>query len=383
MIILNRQGLLKTRWFGMSNNEGLRMLRCTGKNQQKQNISNPSGCMLARIIFLSIVHIWAINSAFGETHSRVRLGGFSPDGNRLSIKYCTVESVCKFGYIDLEKRLFVELLPSEKDQAWSPGGFSPDGLSIAVAVIRQSENGRYSQIGVVSINTSHLTELTSGAVYKTAPTFSHDGKKIIFAQANRERKSGATRFVDWDIYEISADGRNERRLTAYDFYQISPPAYLPGDQQFIFSGDSPRTYKSASGDEGRHAYKNDYQDNGIFLLSLDQSLLQLKPYLSNGIFSDAPGISADGTKILYRARTDKMDGVKTRFIYDLFLFDGKIHRRMTRMGGQVSEAVLSPKGNQAAFVAENYDLPKKFQIYLLDISIGQINKLDFTVKNPK
>lgn len=382
MSFLNRRDLFKPRWVGMSNNEGLRMLR-TGKNSKRQNVSIPFGCVLVRIIFIAIVHIWTINAAFGETYSRVRLGGFSPDGNRLSIKYCTVEPVCKFGYVDLEKRLFVELLPSKKDQEWSPGGFSADGLSIAVAVLRQSENGRFSQIGVVSINTSHLTELTNGAVYKTAPTFSHDGKKIIFAQANRERKSGATRFTDWDIYEISSDGRNERRLTAYDFYQISPPAYLPGDQQFIFSGDSPRTYKSASGDEGRHAYKNEYQDNGIFLLPLEQSLQQLKPCFSSGIFSDAPSISADGTKILYRARTDKIDGVKTRFIYDLFLFDGKIHRRMTRMGGQVSEAVLSPKGDQAAFVAENYDLPRKFEIYQLDISTHHINKLNFTVKNPK
>jgi Tol biopolymer transport system component len=53
------------------------------------------------------------------------------------------------------------------------------------------------------------------------------------------------------------------------------------------------------------------------------------------------------------------------------------------MGGQVSEAVLSPKGDQAAFVAEHYDRPRKFEIYLLDISGGRTDKLDFTVKNPK
>lgn len=336
----------------------------------------------ARIVFLVLAHIWTINAAFGETYSRVRLGGFSPDGSKLSMKYCTAESVCKFGYVDLQKRLFVELLPSEEDQVWSPGGFSPDGLSIAVAVLRQSENGRFSQIGIVPINTSHLTQLTNGEVYKTAPAFSHDGKKIIFAQANRERKSGATRFADWDIYEILADGRNERRLTAYNFYQTSPPAYLPGDEQFIFSGDSPRTYKSTSG-EGHLAYKKEHQDNGIFLLPLDQALLQLKPYFSNGEFSDYPNISVDGSRILYRARTDKADGIKTKFIYDLFLYDGKIHRRMTRMGGQVSESVLSPKGDLAAFVAENYDQPRKFTIYLLDIASGQTDKLNFTVKNPK
>jgi hypothetical protein len=333
------------------------------------------------VVCLFVTSIGIIKPAFGETYSLVQLGGFSPDGNKLSMKFCTASPVCKFGYVDIKKRIFVELLPNDKDQEWSPGGFSPDGLSMAVAVRRKSEQGRFSQIGIVPLNTSRLTQLTSGEVYKTAPSFSHDGKKIIFAQANRERTSGATRFADWDIYEIAVDGREERRLTSFNFYQSSPPAYLPGDEKFIFSGDSPRTFKSATGVEGRNAYKKEYQDNGIFLLPLDQTLQQLKPYFSNDVFSSAPSISGDGTKILYEARTDKIDGVKSKFIYDLFLFDGKTHRRMTRMGGQVSEAVLSRKGDQAAFVAENYDRPRKFEIYLLDMASGQTDKLDSKVRN--
>jgi Tol biopolymer transport system component len=332
---------------------------------------------------LVVISIGIIEPAFGVTYSLVRLGGFSPEGSKLSMKFCTAGRVCKFGYLDFKKKIFVELLPNDKDQEWSPGGFSPDGLSMAVAVRRKSEQGRFSQIGIVPLNKPRLTLLTSGEVYKTAPNFSHDGKKIIFAQANLIRTSGATRFADWDIYEISAIGRDERRLTTLSFFQISPPAYLPGDDKFIFSGDSPRTYKSATGEMGGSSYKREYKDNSIFTLPLNQAVQQLKPYLFNDDFSSAPSISGDGTKILYEARTDKDDAAKSQFIYDLFLFDGKTHRRMTWMGGQVSEAVLSPKGDQAAFVAENYEQPRKFKIYLLDIASGRVAKLDSLVKNLK
>jgi len=320
--------------------------------------------------------------ASGEIYPQIHIGAFSPDGSKLSMRYCNKESVCRVGFVDLKRDRFEAILPIDKDQIWNPGGFSPDGQKMVVAVRRRSEKGMFSQIGIVSMNNLRFTQLTNGNGYKTAPNFSRDGKKIIFVQANRERSSGATRLVDWDVYEISVNGSGEQRLTDYNFYQISPPEYLPGDRQFIFSGSSPRAYKALPGEEGdRHTYKAKYRDNCIFVLPVDQSLQQLRPVFSNGEFSDYPSISADGSTILYRARSDKEDGIKTKFTYDLFLFAGKTHRRMTRMEGQVSESVLSPKGDQAAFVSEKYDKPRQFEIYILNIRSGQVKKLNPKTEN--
>lgn len=339
------------------------------------NLSN----LIGLIFYLTLASFWNASAAADASYSQVSLGAFSTDGSKLSIKFCKDASACKFGYVDLQHRRFVELFPSDKDQDWSPGGFSPNGQSMAISVRRHSEKGKFSQLGILSLSSSSLTQLTNGEFYKSSPSFSHDGKKLIFSQANRERTSGATRFSDWDVYEISVDGRDERRLTAYQFYQTSRPEYLPKDKQFIFSGDSPMVYQSLVGMDARNSYQNKHQDNRIFVLPLGQSFQNLEPYFSRGEFSSSPSISADGSKILYKARTDKEDGVKTKFIYDLFLFDGTSHRRMTRIGGQVSESVLSPKGDQAAFVAIQYDQMQKNRIYLLDIERGQVDSLDFTV----
>ena len=93
--------------------------------------------------------------------------------------------------------------------------------------------------------------------------------------------------------------------------------------------------------------------------------------------SDLPLISIDGAKIVYATRTDKLDGIKTRFTYDLFLLDeGRKHRRLTRLNGLINDAVLSADGSTAALIVQPHGRLEILEPLLLDVHSGRIDSLD-------
>jgi len=333
---------------------------------------------LTPLVLLCLLSILGrVDCAYGETYRNIKFGGFSPDGSKISLSYCTAQQSCRFGYYDNAKREFIELSGPEKDQVLGPGGFSPDGTGIAVSIRRGTDGGRFSQIGILQLGNKRLTHLTDSKSYKSAPSFSHDGKRIIFSQSNREREAGATRFTDWDIYDLSIEGKTEHRLTAHRFYQVSPPSYLPDDHRFIFSGDSPREYVSISGKKGYNAYSEQHGDNRIFIVSPGAND-RLAPIFTNGVSSDFPRISADGSKVFYVARTNSAEGLKTKFTHDLFLFDGKSHKRLTRVDGQVVDFSVSFDGNQVAFAVYEHKTGNVRGPNILDIRNDRIEMLDFS-----
>lgn len=318
-----------------------------------------------RIIVYSIFPIFlgVSTSAIGEEYKSIRLGGFSPDGNRLLLTYCTDKPVCKFGYYDFRKQKFVSIEPKDVNQVWSPGGFSPDGSRVAIAIRKKSENERLSQVGILDVNTLLVSEITNSQGYKSGLSFSHDGKKIIFSQSIRERRAGKTRYSDWDIYEVDVGGGLERKLTEFGFFSVTPPYYLPGDNSFVFSGDVPYGAVSDSVLIRRDEYRMRYKENQIFLLSFGIKN-RLGPMFVNGDYSSFPTVSADGKRVVYSARTDKLDAVKTRFTYDLFLFDGKSHSRLSRLDSLIGDIVLSFDGGIVAFVEQPH---KDFGVRLLKV----------------
>lgn len=310
-------------------------------------------------------------------YSSLVLGGFSPDGKVVSLSYCTTESRCAKGLYDLERNTFSPIIPLDPDYDYSPGQFSPDGQQLAVSVRRKSDGGRQAQIGIVSIATGHLEELTNGEGHRAYPSFSHDGRQLIFSQANKERESGATRFSDWDVYALDIATGAEQRLTAFRFYLIFPPAYLPDDTHYIFSGVGPKDYYSPLGVKGNSAYKARYGEHRIFIRSSDVAA-PLEPVFRTGELSTFPLISGDGTKIVYYARTDRIDGPKFGggYTYDFYLFDGVTHRRLTKQDDLIADAVMSPDGARVVYSAQPRKQLQLRALRILDVNTGTVSELD-------
>ena len=300
---------------------------------------------------------------------RVRLNGFSPDNQFLSFDYHQ-RPIFFAGLLDLHSGEVTKIVSPDFDEIWASGCFSPSGKYIVFTVKRKSEDFRWGQLGVYNISTKTLEVLTDSESLKDFPSFSPDEKRLIYAQANKERTSGKTRFSKWDIYELNVLTGQERRLTEYEFFMIGRPFFLPDGKRFIFSGEAPNHFRDkVSMIDAYKAYEKEYQGNTIFIF--DSENTELRPAFINGPLTDGPKISRDGKRILYHARSDDIDraaGEKVGgYTYDAFIFEDGHHRRLTKLKYSLRDFTMAPDGSLAAYTTE----PKEngeILLWLLDIN---------------
>jgi Tol biopolymer transport system component len=188
------------------------------------------------------------------------------------------------------------------------------------------------------------------------PSFSPDGKRVIFVRSGVKRQK-PKHFLDpllpsrWDIYEIEIETGKERRLTKYEFFQISRPFYLPDGKRFIFSAEmriNAPDSESGINRKARDRYEDKYDFNAIFIM--DGVNNELKPILKNGRHSDEPQIAREGA-VVFRSEVNDMDGLSRLggIYYDLFVFSkGKTKRLVNeRLSGL--RFTVSPDGNHVVF----------------------------------
>lgn len=246
--------------------------------------------------------------------------------------------------------------------------YSWDGKKIAYANI---ELKRYaSNICVMDADGSNHQQLTHDynddakstdtptgkvqrVIYNNYPSFSRDGKRIIFARASMKRqriRGYGEMYTAWDIFEIDLETKAIKQLTNYKFYEISRPFYLSDDKRFIFSGTSPAMpgLSAVKEMDFREDYKRRYQDNTIYIM--DGKNNELKPAFTYGRWTSQPSVAKDGS-ILFLAMTNDMDGLPLKPVnYDLFLKKGGVITRVTRQtGGRVKNASISFDGKRILF----------------------------------
>lgn len=290
-----------------------------------------------------------------EAKEQFAVMGFSPDSKKLYLEFVDTSHHLRIGWMDLATKQVSLFAPQNtQDELASPSS-SADGREMAIVIKSAASNYEKSQIGVLDLKSNIYRAITKSDSYKQFPSFSQDGKKIIYAQPDHKRESGKTRFAGWDIYETDVITGVERRLTDFHFSQIDPPHYyLEGGKQFVFSGDAPR-YSNSQHSHGAHAeadedykdvqrvrdtYKQQYQDNIIFMMS--DSEKTLKPLFLNGKYSSAPFVTRNGT-IFFVSRTNEMDGIKCcSYNFDIFVYEGGAIKRLTNLKTYLSGLVASP-----------------------------------------
>ena len=246
--------------------------------------------------------------------------------------------------------------------------YSWDGKKIAYAnVVRERD---VSNICVMDADGSNHQQLTHDynddaktadtptgkvkrIIFNAKPSFSRDGKRIIFARASmkRERIRGyGEMHTAWDIFEIDLETKAIKQLTNYKFYEISRPFYLSDDKRFVFSGTDPAMPNLSAVKEMdfRENYKKQYQDNTIFIV--DGKNNELKPAFTYGRSTSQPSVTKDDA-ILFLAVTNEMDGLPPKPVnYDLFLKKGNTITRVTRQqDGRVTDPSISFDGKRVLF----------------------------------
>jgi len=204
--------------------------------------------------------------------------------------------------------------------------------------------------------------------YNEKPSFSPDGKRIIFVRSAVKRRftpSNRARYPScWDVYEIEFNTGKERKLTNYGFLYLSPPYYLADGKRFIFSADlwasSRAKAESFITRKVSDAYEDKYNLNYIFIM--DGINNELRPAFENGRQSDEPRVGGDDiiifqSKLDYRDRTlwsGRTPDAGFTPLYATFVYKfGKIHRLVDK---PTRYATLSQDGSRVLYAIQGFSI---------------------------
>lgn len=210
---------------------------------------------------------------------------------------------------------------------------SKDGLLAFV-----TKSGETDALHVYNINEDKLQETFrfKNLVVLSSPSWSPDGKKIVFASID---KSGNN-----DLYILELGNRSLTRLTN-DFYDDRDPAWSPDGKVIAFSSD-----RTPYGKSGKH---------NLFLYHLADASIE---YLTIGNENyNSSSWSPDGKKILF---TSDIDGAQNVWVMDVQQDTSlpDIRRAMKKLTS-FSTAAFDPswgEGNELIFTAfENFSFQIK------------------------
>lgn len=191
--------------------------------------------------------------------------------------------------------------------------FSPDGKQIVFASLRDGN----AEIYLMNVDGSDVRRLTNHPAWENHPAFSPDGTTIAFP-GDREGEN-------FDVYLMNVDGSNVRRLTDWPSTEsVGPGSWSPDGTKIAFVSDR----------EG---------NDDIFVISAEV----FRPEL---IVADSeanlafPAVSPDGKQIVYQAETEKKTG-------EIRIVDTETKRgRVLRETANPDLApVFSPNGEWIAF----------------------------------
>jgi hypothetical protein len=196
--------------------------------------------------------------------------GFSPDGNQVAV-FARKERGRVLLLLDAIHGGIAKEYPIPVDQAMSPA-FSPDGATVAFHAF---EGGR-ADIYLLDLASGKVTNFTDDAAYDAGPTFSPDGKFIVYSSQSSE---------DTKLFEASvADPKQRRQIT-----------YGPGDDEGpAFSKDGKRLFFASDRDGGVF---------DIFDLNLETHALSRLTKVIGSALNPVPVTTRDGERVIYQAYT--------------------------------------------------------------------------------
>lgn len=325
---------------------------------------------IASVMFLSVAVV--LLSTEGCTKMKkgdyIKNISFSPDGKKLIFDRKKDTKTYLIHVYDLETGDLVAYKPSNEKLVWHMPRYSFNGQRIVFTLNKPAEKPddfKRVQLAVMDVDGRNFQTITNSEGFKIYPSFSHSGKKVIFARADQMRKEGKTPAAGYDVYEVDITTQKEKRLTHFRFFEMSPPYYFPDDKAFIFAAEAPFAFPGVPNDYGTLKRMSDelkakYKWNKIYVMRGNE--VSLKPYFEFSDYSARPRLSGDGARLIFLSHGDP----KTRgggWQFYLYSQDGK-HRRLTSIGKdtQWAESIwsadVSYKGDLLAVVLKKDEVCK-------------------------
>ena len=130
---------------------------------------------------------------------------------------------------DRQKNQDAAIPPAAGFAGYRSPTFSPDGKQVVYSF---AEKGRQSLFSV-DIQAQNRRRLTDHVGIDNWPMFSPDGRQILF---------GSTRDGNFEIYTMDADGENIKQLTHSPFQDLRP-RYSPDGRQIVFTSNRDGNYE--------------------------------------------------------------------------------------------------------------------------------------------
>ena len=215
-------------------------------------------------------------------------------------------------------------------------------------------DGNY-EIYVMDTDGGNLRRLTNHPDIDSLPSWSPDGKRIVFTSKRDGHVDARHGFATYEIYVMDADGRNPHNLTNHpeeDLY----PSWSPDGKQIAFTSERDGNFE-------------------IYVMDADGS--NPKNLTNNPLNDWQPSWSPDGERIVFSARRDghfENEIVLTSEIYVMDT-DGDNQRRLTENRKNDREPSWSPDGKRIAFSSDRKGDLQNFEIYVMDADGGNQQRL--------
>ena len=241
-------------------------------------------------------------------------------------------------------------LTNNRADDWFPS-WSPDGRRIAFISERDGHPDRNpgwftSEIYVMDADGGNLQNLTNHPSDDRSPSWSPDGKRIVF-ESDRDGNP--------DIYVMDADGGNQQRLTE-NRNNDGDPSWSPDGERIVFSAQR----------EGHVENKFGITDE-IYVMDADGGNQQRLTDNRNNDWD--PVWSPDGKRIAFMADR-KGDFVK----FDIYVMDadGGNQQKLTNHRAWDASPSWSPDSQRIVFHSKR---DGNYEIYVMDADGGNLQNL--------
>lgn len=293
----------------------------------------------------------SINSKDKDSISNL---SFNHDGKKVVFDRCR-EGSCQIQVYDLETGELAAY-QSPQGERWTMGKYSYDGKQITFSVIPQKPQGGLDlgnmQIAVMDADGKNYRKVTTGPGAKLYPTFSHNGKKILYACAAYIRERGMTPAAQYDAWEGDLETGKQTQLTFFEYFYMSNLNYFPDDERFIYYGENPGVI------EGANVYQSAFNNKMVELARQGKGIhgvvvMKGKELISNPYqfppknIPKRPLLNQDGSVLIYE---------KSLSAGKFFLYSPDGNHRVVGSGGSVAAAAISPDGEVLAMITVNLSI---------------------------